>query len=212
MNIFESGADFGYAQKPQYFIGLDLGRITEVSALAVLQRTGMSKDLYKFECRHLHRWQARTTYEEIAKETHRILRHPDILMGKPASLAIDATIVGPNVMDLFRREHTAARLETVFITGGNEAKKENGVHKIPKRDLVALVQIYLQSKRLKIAEELSESEMLIRELQTFTAKNTPTETDTYNSWREGSNDDLLFAGALALWSGNAPGPAVFYSF
>ncbi len=212
MRVFEGGAHFAYAQKPAYFIGLDLGRVSEVSALAVMERSGLSKDLFKFECRHLERWKARTPYQTIVSDTRRIISHPEVQKGKSTTLAIDSTIVGPNVIELFKREQINARLESVFITGGNDATKEGGVNKVPKRDLVSTVQVYLQSKRLKIAEELPEAEMLVRELQTFTAKNTSSENDVYGSWREGGNDDLIFAVALALWSGNEPGPPTFYSF
>jgi hypothetical protein len=212
MRVFENGAQFAHAQKPSYFIGVDLGRVSEVSALAVMERSGLSKEVFKFECRHLERWKARTSYQTIVSDTQRILSHPEIQRGKSTVLAIDSTIVGPNVIELFKREQPTARLESVFITGGNDATKESGVSKVPKRDLVSTVQIYLQGKRLKIAEELPEAEMLVRELQTFTAKNTSNENDTYGSWREGGNDDLIFAVALALWSGNQPGPPTFWSF
>ncbi len=126
-------------------------------------------------------------------------------------LAVDATGVGAPVIDLFKRERMNARLEPIQITGGSEATKENGTNRVPKRDLVSTVQVYLQNQRLKIAEQLPEAETLIRELQNFQMRITDSANDTYGSWRTGSHDDLVLAAALALWSATGTAPAQFYS-
>jgi len=63
------------------------------------------------------------------------------------------------------------------------------------------VQVYLQSKRLKIASQLPEADTLTRELQNFQVKITDAANDTYGAWREGTHADLVLAAALALWTG-----------
>ena len=70
----------------------------------------------------------------------------------------------------------------------------------PLLDLVSTARVYLESRRLRIAEQLLKAETLIRELQNFQSKITGNANDTYGTWREGTHDDLVIAFALALWS------------
>ena len=63
------------------------------------------------------------------------------------------------------------------------------------------VQVYLQSKRLKIASQLPEADTLTRELQNFQVKITDAANDNDGAWSEGTHDDLVLAAALALWTG-----------
>jgi hypothetical protein len=76
--------------------------------------------------------------------------------------------------------------------------------RVPKRDLVSVIQVGLQNKILKIASQLPDAETLIRELQNFTVKITDAANDTYGAWREGTHDDLVLAVALAVWKANQP--------
>jgi phage terminase large subunit-like protein len=41
--------------RPAYFVGLDLGQAQDFSAIAVMEMHGLTKDTYKFNCRHLQR-------------------------------------------------------------------------------------------------------------------------------------------------------------
>jgi hypothetical protein len=71
---------------------------------------------------------------------------------------------------------------------------------VPKRDLVAAVQVLLQNGRLKIAEGLELAPTLRKELLGFRVKVDPkTAHDSYEHWREGDHDDLVLATALACW-------------
>jgi hypothetical protein len=71
---------------------------------------------------------------------------------------------------------------------------------VPKRDLVAAVQVLLQNGRLKIAPELELAPVLKKELLNFRVKIDPkTAHDSYEHWREGDHDDLVLATALACW-------------
>jgi hypothetical protein len=71
---------------------------------------------------------------------------------------------------------------------------------VPKRDLIAVPQVLLQSRELKIAAELPEAETLASELQNFRYEITRSGNDTYAAWREGDHDDLVLAVALAVWA------------
>jgi hypothetical protein len=189
--------------RPAYFVGLDLGQSQDFSALCVLQRTGDDRANYQFACTFLHRWKLRTPYPAIVADTVRLMNTAELQTGRGRpTLAIDATGVGAPVIDLFKREQHGSNLQPIQIVGGATVSRENGTTRVPKRNLVSTVQVYLQSKRLKIASQLDLADTLTRELQNFQIRITDAANDTYGAWREGTHDDLVLAVALALWTAN----------
>jgi hypothetical protein len=198
--------------RPAYFVGLDLGQSQDFSAIAVMERHGTTKDNYVFHCRHLERWKLRTPYPAIVADTVRMMNSSQMQSGRTRPmLAVDATGVGAPVIDLFKRERMKATLKPIQIIGGANVSSEFGMTRVPKRDLVSTVQVYLQNGRLKIAEQLPEAETLTRELQNFQVKINDNAHDTYGAWREGTHDDLILAASLALWAGTEITQAQFYS-
>jgi len=183
----------------KFYFGLDLGQSADFSALAILERLVLTSEPV-FHCRHLERWPLRTPYPAIVADTIRTVNSPQVQKDslKPV-LAIDATGVGAPVVDLFKLERMKAELKPIQITGGDRVTRENGVTRVPKRDLVSTAQVFLQSGRLKIAPSLPEAVTLTRELQSFQVKITNAAHDTYGAWREGAHDDLVLAVTLALW-------------
>ncbi len=192
------------ARNSRYFVGLDLGQASDFTALAVLERQPRQAgtDAPVFHCRHLQRWPLRTSYPAIVADVARMINSSQIQgFGNPV-LAVDATGVGAPVVDLFKRAQLPARLMPIQITGGDSISFDNGMTRVPKRDLVSVTQVALQSERLKIASELPEAATLVREMQNFHVKiNIETAHDSYGAWREGTHDDLILAVALALWTG-----------
>jgi hypothetical protein len=78
---------------------------------------------------------------------------------------------------------------------------------VPKRDLVGVVQVLLQTERLKFASEIPAVPMLVQELLAFRVKIDPlTAHDSYGAWREGAHDDLVLAVAVAAWYAQRPVP------
>jgi hypothetical protein len=194
------------------FIGLDLGQAKDFTALGIIEciRTvtngGEKNEITALNCIHLQRWQLRTSYPSIVADVVKMINGLDPALsqgGKPV-LAIDATGVGAPVVDLFKREKINAELRPIQIVGGANVSSEFGITRVPKRDLVSVVQVGLQNRTLKIAAQLELSEVLSRELQNFTVKITDSANDVYGAWREGTHDDLVLAVALALWSANKP--------
>jgi len=118
------------------------------------------------------------------------------------SLAVDGTGVGLPVVDMLKAVplHDTP-LYPVLITSGDHENQERGVYHVPKRTLVANLQVFLQSERLKIAAGLPEAATLTRELLNFKIKITAAANDVYGVWREGQHDDLVLAAALAIWLG-----------
>jgi hypothetical protein len=204
------------------FVGLDLGQARDFSALAIIERgntatttdfegekpncTNTKDEINQLHCIHLHRWQLRTSYPAIVADVVEMINglDPERTTGGKTVLAIDATGVGAPVVDLFKREKINAILAPIQIVAGANVSEENGMTRVPKRDLVSVVQVGLQNRKLKIAESLDLAETLSRELQNFTVKITDAANDVYGAWREGTHDDLVLAVALAVWQANQP--------
>ena len=79
---------------------------------------------------------------------------------------------------------------------------------MPKRGLVAALQVALQAKRLVIAEELPLAGLLLKELSGFRVKIDLAGHASFGydggSWREADHDDLVLATAMGVWTREAP--------
>ena len=181
------------------FVGLDLGQANDYTALAILEQhrpTG-SRGMH-YQGRHLQRFTLGTPYPVIVQEVQTMLQVPRL---RGARLIIDATGVGRPVVDMF----VAARLRPVAITitGGDKPTQDEAdkdAWRVPKRDLVSTMHVLLQAERVKFAEALPDTQVLVKELLNFQVKITATAHDTYGAWREGTHDDLVLAVALAAWA------------
>ncbi len=191
---------------PKFTLGLDLGQARDYTALVILERHGEEAQAV-YHARHLQRFPLGTPYPAIVSDVAEILRRPPLSTGR-ARLAVDETGVGAPVVDLFRQAQLNAALHPIHITGGATINYDRGVEYVPKRDLVSVVQVALQTDRLKIAGALPEAQILVRELQNFQVKITEAANDTYGAWREGTHDDLVLAVALALYVGKKHGAPI----
>jgi hypothetical protein len=185
----------------RYFCGLDLGQAADHTALAVLERKalfpGAPRPVYSL--RHLERFELGTSYPAIVRGVSSLLNRPPLAQSWTA-LAVDKTGVGAAITDLLRPAFPA--MATVMITGGKEATAEFGGFRVPKADLVSVLQVLLQGRRLKIAAGLEAAEVLVRELSTFRAKvNIATGNESFEAWRSRDHDDMVLAVALAAWLG-----------
>jgi hypothetical protein len=149
--------------------------------------------------RHLERFALNTPYHQIVERVRDMLATPP-LFDRRVALMVDATGVGAGVVDQFVQAGLSPI--SVWITGGDKVNRSpaDGSYRVPKRDLVAAVQVLMQSERLKIARALVEAGTLRQELQNFRVKIDPkTAHDSYSHWREAEHDDLVLATALACW-------------
>jgi hypothetical protein len=192
-----------YYSAPKYTLGLDLGQTRDYTALVILERHGEGVQAV-FHARHLQRYALGTPYPAIVAAVADMLKQAPLAGGTPR-LAVDETGVGAPVVDLFRQARLNAVLHPIHITGGATVNYDRGVEYVPKRNLVSVVQVALQTDKLKIAEALPEAGTLVRELQDFQVKITEAANDTYGAWREGAHDALVLAVALALYVGKKRG-------
>jgi hypothetical protein len=191
----------------RYFVGLDLGQAQDFTALAVLQRPLVhpsdppAQRRPTYALRHLQRFPLGTPYPEVVKAVLTLLRTPPL----PGSvLVVDQTGVGRPVVDLLAdglRDRASCTFHPITITAGHEATVGEGGLRVPKKELVAAVQVLLQSRRLHIARSLPDAPVLVRELENFRVKVTASAHETFEAWRERDHDDLVLAVALAAWVG-----------
>ena len=73
-----------------------------------------------------------------------------------------------------------------------------------KKDLVGVLQVLLQEKRLKVAPALEHAAMLATELQQFQLKAISLDPCAVE-WREQPHDDLVLAVAVAAWQAERRG-------
>ncbi len=209
-----------------YVVGLDLGQVQDYTAICVVTPT----EEYKEAERERLRYDERLSYaktEERPELPDRILqvrhleriplgtRYPDVvacvqqLINTPplkdnSSLVVDATGVGVAVTDMLR--DTGLTFKAVTITSGDKESRDGSNYRVPKRNLISAAQVLFQQRRLKIAASLPEAQTLLAELRDFKYKITAASNLTYESWREGSRDDLVLALSLAVWEASRQGP------
>ena len=193
------------AREPDHVLGLDLGQAADYTALAVLERSWRrdpaGRSVSHFAVRHLRRWPLGTSYPQIVADVDRLARTPPL--SNPL-LAADQTGVGTAVVDLFRQARLPLRLRPVLITGGHETVSLGFGYHVPKKELVSVLQVLFQQRRIKVAP-LPECETLVKELLSFKVKVTVADHETFEAWRERDHDDLVLAVALAAWLGEEEG-------
>lgn len=191
----------------RYFAGLDIGQLSDYTAVAVMERAYLYEDHLDVETRiehrlvHLDRFELGTPYPEVVDRLGAFFaREP--LAGK-TRLAVDATGVGLAVFqDLKRARLPVREIMPVLITAGSQTNKEDGIWRVPKRDLVHPLRIRFEERSIKIPRGLSHLEALSEELAGYEMRvNQRTGHDSYSKDpRETPHDDLVLATALAYWS------------
>lgn len=190
-----------------------------------------NKQVWLYSARMLKRWQLGTKYTAIVRDVGTIVtaldaeerqEHEEYLRKlspyqrqqheldpstwpKIIRLAADATGVGQPIMELLHDAKAdgklPCRVTAVTITGGHRVTGLPDELNVPKRDLVGAMKVLLQTRRLKISNKLPEGEVLAKELENFETEITLSANETFGAWREGQNDDLVLAAALAAWIG-----------
>jgi hypothetical protein len=196
-----------------FYVGLDLGQSSDFTALAVAQGVREVNEEGKVESslhlRHLERYPLRTPYTEIADGVAALMRSEQLdgyeydpsrrrTVKTRSELFVDKTGVGAGVTDLLKAKGIV--FTAITIHGGEKVHKENGAFNVPKKDLVAALEVPFDTGTLKVAEGLTLWPTLKEELLNFRRKQNRTTTHvSYEHWREGDHDDLVLACAMACW-------------
>jgi hypothetical protein len=145
----------------KHFIGLDLGQAQEFTGLAVFEREAE----HRYAVRHLERWPLGTAYPAIVAN---VARRVEALQPSPV-LAIDITAVGQSVLGLFVQAELCCPIYPITITQGVAVTAGPHGPLLPKKELVSVLQVLLQTGALKVASTLPEARTLVAELSAFKA-------------------------------------------
>jgi hypothetical protein len=201
-------------------LGVDLGQARDYTALAGIEATGTAYQVpYSYQDRDYGRMAQATMDVEGLPVTFKVrylerlalgTEYPDVVdavcdrlarVPGGALLVVDATGVGRPVVDMLAQR--GLNLAAVTITGGERTHGENGHWRVPKQDLIGILQIALQNRAMKFPKKLAATEDLVKEVLDMEAKATAAGNLTAGAWRYGQHDDLVLALALACWLAEA---------
>jgi len=191
-----------------FYLGLDLGQRRDHSALAVVEKLERWRPYGQpeFEAllvRHVERMPLGTTYPNVVERVRAVMGTPELY--RQCELVVDSTGVGAPVVDMLRSAGLGCDISSVTITGGEKESGGQGygggVYNVPKRDLIASVQLALEQGELRIARELGSAGPLVEELLDVRKTGRESGRDRVGADRAGEHDDLVIAVALECWKG-----------
>lgn len=191
--------------QPRYYVGLDLGQAQDYSAIVVIERAELSlperdpvtmsfKEETRFSVRHAERIALGSPYPEVVERVMRLTKR-EPLAGW-AKLIVDATGVGAPVVDLLKKAGLGCPVVPVIITGGDTESSDGARYRVPKRDLLAGLQVAFQNRRLRVSSQVGALDRLREELRGMRVRMT---VDGEERIGGGRHDDLVLALALAWW-------------
>jgi hypothetical protein len=132
-------------------------------------------------------------YPEIIRMISRVMA----ALPEDSHLLVDATGVGAPVVDELSAQ--GVRHTRILIHGGVSVNRlDDGTRSVPKRDLIAALQVRFEAGTLAIPRGLRHAETLEREALAFEMKISAAGHDSYGA-RSGEHDDLLLAVSMPVW-------------
>lgn len=194
---------------PDYFIGVDLGQAQDYTAISVLEQAhrpterDAAKSETTYQVRHLERLPLGTAYPVQVNRVLEVVQQVKTIQGnadREPALVVDQTGVGRPVVDMLSQAGLT-NLTAVSIHGGDATNRDGREYRVPKRELVSILQVLLQTDRLAVAAALPEAQTLTREMLAFKVSISKAGHDSYgNDWRENDHDDMVLSVALAAWA------------
>lgn len=191
--------------RSDYYLGLDLGRKQDHSALVVIERKLQALNTRYIDIntkwketvhvRYARQWRLGVPYGDVARDVANLYRRIEPL-GK-CCLVVDQTGVGDAVYEMLRGEMRGMNIEGVVIT--NELK----------RDIYAAIEVALEQRMLKISPDVLAAKALKQELLTVEIRRSGN-SYKFGAFDKDTHDDLVMALGLACWrvrSGKRPVPS-----
>jgi len=186
-------------------------KTTSLSAIKPLSVFGNQKRDWKYNLIRMDRWELGTDYYKIASWLAKAYSKPVEQGGLGGTiLAVDKTGVGNAVLEIvvneMKKEATSlhrASIRPISITGGNTVNPDGAGWKVPKKELVSVLQALMGTGRLSIEKRIPSCATLLKEFENFKyeIRKDKAGDDAADVWREAEHDDMVLACALALWVG-----------
>jgi hypothetical protein len=195
-------------------LGVDIGQSIDPTALVCVQAyRPQIPDAPWPELRFRVHWVERlplgTMYDQVVERIASVAEAAQSWGN--TTIVCDATGVGAAVRDMLRKR-TGIGQRYVTFTAGDKATQDGPFDwHVPKRDLIAALEVVLQGRRLETVPDCPLVDDLMAELAAFDFGISPTGHDTYGA-QSGQHDDLVMALAMAIWYGLQPGGAQAEAF
>jgi hypothetical protein len=148
----------------------------------------------RYSVRHAERIALGSPYPEVVEHVRRMAKRPPL--ADWVKVIVDATGVGAPVVDLLKKADLGCPVLPVIITGGDTESTDGARYRVPKRDLLAGLQVAFQKRRLRVSSRVTALERLMEELRGMRVRMT---ADGEERIGGGRHDDLVLALALAWW-------------
>lgn len=190
--------EFGSGGGREFYFGVDLGKLADYSAIAVVERIGVEDGFdgvrmertwrWRNVVRHLEKVRLGTSYPRVVERVRELVEKAS--EAGEVRVAVDATGLGEPVVDLLRAPGLRGELAAVTITGGGTTVKAGRGWHVPKKELLVGLQGMVARRGIEIAGDLRLREELVEEL-----------AGMGRSLRAAGrgHDDLVMAVALAAW-------------
>jgi hypothetical protein len=160
--------------QPRYYIGVDLGQAQDYTAIVVIERAELRfaerdpvtmsfLEETRYAVRHAERIALGSPYPEVVEQVRRMVKR-EPLAGQ-VKVIVDATGVGAPVVDLLKKAELGCPVIPVIITGGDTESTDGARYRVPKKDLLAGLQVAFQRRRLRLSARLGALEQLMEELR-----------------------------------------------
>jgi hypothetical protein len=196
------------APKRDFLVGLSVGQGSQPSGVAVVERLpeevpGIGRH---YACRHFRRWvPPDTAYPTLISNLKEMFSDAPLKRG---DLIVEA---GPGikaVVAFLRKNRLPARISPVEIRASAEDAYVEGFWRIAKASVIETTRQVLQENRLvfddrmppEVLETTPSAQTIYQALLNYPYNKTPAANDAFAS-REGADDDLILAVALACWFG-----------
>ena len=194
-----------------FYLGIDLGQQHDHTAIAIIQRTLTNtgrRNHYdyqpifetQFSLAHIEQFPTGTPYTEIVEFLRKLMQREPLI--HRTDLIVDASGVGrPIYEQIAARVKYVHRKFDITITGGPNANNNN----IPKRDLIATLQLAMETGQLLIPATLPNRTAFTEELANFKSRIRQSGHTQFEAPAR-EHDDMVIAVSLAAWRAFRPRP------
>lgn len=187
-------------------MSIDIGESTDHTAISIIYPVYTDHGM-EYHVKHIERLPLKIKYGRIMQRIKDISAENHHAM----TIVIDQTGVGKPVVDLIEADLSKLGVEVIGVTI-TKGYNINGWN-IPKKYLISSLKAGLQTKKVKIARNLIEPEILEitkNELLNYRedTKKLPAEDALYDNWRNGEHDDIVLSLSIGIFAASMLYPEV----